>query len=218
MRPAIKICGVTTAGAMDTAARAGATHVGFVFHKPSPRVITPADAAAIAARHPNIAAVALVVDASDAEIGAILKIFRPSLLQLHGRETPARIAAVRHITDLPVMKAMAMAGPADVEAARDVEPVADMLLFDAAPGILPGGNGLAFDWNLLKGRTWQKPWLLSGGLTPENVATAIYQTKPGGVDVSSGVERARGVKDESRIAAFITSAREAFSAIAGAQD
>lgn len=218
MRPAIKICGVTTAGAMDTAASAGATHVGFVFHKPSPRVITPSDAAAIAARHPSVAAVALLVDASDAEIGGILETFRPALLQLHGRETPTRVAAVREFTGLPVMKAIAMADPADVEAARAVEAVADMLLFDAAPGILPGGNGMAFDWKLLEGRTWRKPWLLSGGLTPENVATAIYQTKPGGVDVSSGVERARGVKDESRIAAFITSAREAFSAIAGAQD
>lgn len=214
MRNAIKICGITTPDSFDCAARAGASHVGFVFFEKSPRNIAPAQAAAIAARSGALASVALTVDATDDALTAILAAFRPALIQLHGHETPARVLEVRARFGIPVMKAIPLAGPSDLGVARDHEDAADILLFDAAPKDLPGGNGVTFDWSLLAGTTWRKPWFLSGGLTPENVAGAIYQTRPGGVDVSSGVERTRGVKDNASIEAFVTSARQAFSAIA----
>lgn len=214
MRNAIKICGITTPDSFDCAARAGASHVGFVFFEKSPRNIAPAQAAALAARSGALASVALTVDATDDALTAILAAFRPALIQLHGHETPARVQEVRMRFAIPVMKAIPLAGPSDLGVARDHEDAADILLFDAAPKDLPGGNGVTFDWSLLAGTTWRKPWFLSGGLTPENVAGAIYQTRPGGVDVSSGVERTRGVKDNASIEAFVTSARQAFSAIA----
>lgn len=214
MRNAIKICGITTPDSFDCAARAGASHVGFVFFEKSPRNIAPAQAAALAARSGALASVALTVDATDDALTAILAAFRPALIQLHGHETPARVQEVRMRFAIPVMKAIPLAGPSDLGVARDHEDVADILLFDAAPKDLPGGNGVTFDWSLLAGTTWRKPWFLSGGLTPENVAGAIYQTRPGGVDVSSGVESTRGVKDNASIEAFVTSARQAFSAIA----
>jgi len=214
MTGAIKICGIGTPEAFDCAARAGATHAGFVFYAPSPRHIAPAAAAAIAPRSPAVKSVALTVDATDDELSAILGAFTPDLLQLHGHEPPDRVQAIRARFARPVMKAIPIAGPDDLAAARRYEPVSDFLLFDAAPRDLPGGNGVTFDWSLLAGTRWRKPWFLSGGLTPENVADAIYQTRPGGVDVSSGVERARGIKDNASIEAFIASARHAFSAIA----
>ncbi len=214
MKNAIKICGVTTTETFDCALKAGATHAGFVFFAKSPRAIIPQDAAAIAGRSTSISAVALTVDASDGELDTILSRFRPDLLQMHGHETPQRIAEIRTRTGLPVIKAVTLATPSDMDTARTFETVADILLFDAPPSELPGGNGIAFDWTLLAGRHWKKPWLLSGGLTPENVADAIYQTRPTGVDVSSGVEWTRGVKDNARVTAFITSARTAFGAIA----
>jgi phosphoribosylanthranilate isomerase len=214
MRNGIKICGITTPDSFDCAARAGASHVGFVFFGKSPRNIAPAKAAAIADRSGALASVALTVDATDEALDAILDAFRPTLLQLHGHETPARVHEVRTRFGIPVMKAIPLAGPGDLEIARSHEAVADILLFDAAPRDLPGGNGVTFDWSLLAGTTWRKPWFLSGGLTPENVAAAIYQTRPGGVDVSSGVESTRGVKDNASIEAFVTSARQAFSGIA----
>jgi phosphoribosylanthranilate isomerase len=214
MRHATKICGVTTPETFDCALKAEATHAGFVFFDRSPRAIAPHDANAIAMRSSAICAVALTVDASNAELDAILSQFRPDLLQLHGHETPARVNEVRQRLAIPVMKAIALAGAADLAVARTYEAAADILLFDAVPRDLPGGNGITFDWSLLAGTTWQRPWLLSGGLTPENVADAIYHTRPGGVDVSSGVEQDRGVKDNARVEAFITSARTAFGAIA----
>jgi len=214
MKNAIKICGVTTTETFDCALKAGATHAGFVFFAKSPRAIAPQDAAAIAARSKALSTVALTVDASDAELDAIISRFRPDLLQMHGHESPARVHQVRQRLAVPVIKALALAGPADLANARDHEATADILLFDAVPRDLPGGNGVTFDWSILAGTTWHKPWLLSGGLTPENVADAIYQTRPTGVDVSSGVERDRGVKDNTRVTAFITSARTAFDAIA----
>jgi phosphoribosylanthranilate isomerase len=214
MNGAIKICGISTPEAFDCAARAGATHAGFVFYAPSPRHIAPAAAAAIARRSPAVKSVALTVDATDDELSAILGAFTPDLLQLHGHEPPDRIQEIRARFARPVMKAIPIAGPDDLATARRYEAVTDVLLFDAAPRDLPGGNGVTFDWSLLAGTTWRKPWFLSGGLTPENVADAIYQTRPGGVDVSSGVERTRGIKDNASIEAFIASARHAFSAIA----
>jgi len=214
MRNAIKICGITTPDSFDCAAQAGATHAGFAFIERSPRVITPTAAAAIACRSNAIDAVALVMNPSDEHLLTIVSAFRPALIQLHGHETPSRVLDVKARFGIPVMKAIPLAGPADLAVARSHEDAADILLFDAAPKDLPGGNGVTFDWSLLAGTTWRRPWFLSGGLTPENVADAIYQTRPGGVDVSSGVERARGIKDNASTEAFIASARHAFSAIA----
>ena len=214
MRNAIKICGITTPESFASALRAGATHAGFVFFPASPRALAPQDAAAIAAQAPALRAVALTVDASDADLEAILTHFRPQLLQLHGHETPQRVAQIRSRTGLGVIKAITLAQPEDLGTARAFENVADMLLFDAPPAELPGGNGILFDWRLLAGQKWSRPWFLSGGLKPENAADAIYQTRPDGVDVSSGVESARGVKDSARVQALITSARTAYSAIA----
>jgi phosphoribosylanthranilate isomerase len=214
MRDAIKICGITTPDSFDCAARAGASHVGFAFFEKSPRNIAPAQAAVLAARSGALASVALTVDANDETLAAIFSAFHPALIQLHGHETPSRVLEVRARFGIPVMKAIPLAGPADLAVARNYEDAADILLFDAAPKDLPGGNGVTFDWSLLAGTTWRRPWFLSGGLTPENVAEAIYQTRPGGVDVSSGVEHARGIKDNASIEAFIASARYAFSAIA----
>ena len=216
MKGAIKICGISTAETFDCAVSAGATHVGFVFVTRSPRHITPAAAATLAARSTAVSTVALVTDASDADIEAILSAFRPALIQVHGQETPERVSAIRNRFALPVMKAIGVGSPSDLLKARAHEAVADILLFDAAPAELPGGNGTSFDWSLVAGQKWKCPWLLSGGLTPANVGDAIYQTRPDGVDVSSGVESARGVKDCARIAAFISGARTAFGGIAGA--
>jgi phosphoribosylanthranilate isomerase len=216
MKGAIKICGITTAETFDCAVSAGATHIGFAFIARSPRHILPASASALAARSTAVSTVALVMDASDADIEAILAAFRPTLIQVHGKETPERIAEMRNRFALPVMKAIGIGSPSDLLKARAYEGVADMLLFDAAPAELPGGNGTSFDWPLVAGQKWKCPWLLSGGLTPANVGDAIYQTRPDGVDVSSGVESARGVKDYARIAAFISGARTAFSGIADA--
>jgi phosphoribosylanthranilate isomerase len=216
MKGVIKICGITTAETFDCAVSAGATHIGFAFIARSPRHISPASAATLAARSTAVSTVALVMDASDADIEAILAAFRPTLIQVHGRETPERVAEMCNRFALPVMKAIGIASPSDLQKARAYEAVADMLLFDSAPAELPGGNGTSFDWSLVAGQKWKCPWLLSGGLTLANVADAIYQTRPDGVDVSSGVESARGVKDCARIAAFISGARTAFSGIAGA--
>jgi phosphoribosylanthranilate isomerase len=216
MKRAIKICGISTAETFDCAVSAGATHIGFAFIARSPRHILPAAAATLAARSTTVSTVALVMDASDADIEAILAAFRPTLIQVHGKETPERVVEMRNRFALPVMKAVGIGTTSDLEKARAYEGVADMLLFDAAPAELPGGNGTSFDWSLVAGQKWNCPWLLSGGLTSANVGEAIYQTRPDGVDVSSGVESARGVKDCARIAAFISGARTAFSGIAGA--
>lgn len=216
MKGAIKICGISNAETFDCAVSAGASHIGFAFITRSPRHLLPAAAATLAARNSACSTVALVMDPADADLEAILSAFRPAVIQLHGQETPERVAAIRARFAIPVMKAIGMASEADLQKAQSFEGVADILLFDAAPAELPGGNGTSFDWSLLSGRQWKRPWLLSGGLTPANVADAIYQTRPDGVDVSSGVESARGVKDCARIAAFISGARTAFSGIAGA--
>ena len=153
----------------------------------------------------GLAKVALSVDMDDAGIDAILDSVPVDLLQLHGRETPERVAAVKARTGLPVMKAVGVAGPEDLAALDSFTRVADQILVDAkAPkgAALPGGNGIAFDWRLIAGRRWPLPWMLAGGLTPDNVAEAVRLTGARQVDVSSGVESALGVKDPSRMAAF----------------
>lgn len=207
----IKICGLNDAAGLDAAVAAGADLLGFVFYPKSPRAVTPAQAAALAARHPNgPLRVALVVDAEDAALAAIAAALKPDLWQLHGSETPERCAAIRAHTGLPVMKALGIASAADLAQCARYAPVADRFLLDAKPmpdAALPGGNATPFDWRVLAGQAVPRPWLLAGGLTPDNVAEALRISGAPGVDVSSGVERARGVKDPGRIAAFVKAAR-----------
>ena len=204
----VKICGINDAAAMRAAAQAGADLVGFVFFPPSPRAVTPAQAAAIAA--PGPAKVGLFVNASDDEIAAVLAALPLDLIQLHGEETPARCAAVKARFGRPVMKALGIAVREDLDRLADYAAVVDRFLLDAKapPGApLPGGNAAPFDWTLTEGVAVPRPWLLAGGLTAENVAQAIAVSGAPGVDVSSGVEKARGVKDPARITAFVAAAR-----------
>ena len=207
---AIKICGLRRAGDLDAAAAAGARYAGFVFFPKSPRAVTIPQAAALTRAAPEgVARVGLFVDPDDALLDATLSQVPLDILQLHGAESPERLAEIRARHGLPLMKAVGLSGPEDFDALWTYGLAADLLLIDAkpAPGAeLPGGNGLAFDWRLLVGRRILKPWLLAGGLTPDNVAEAIRLTGAPGVDVSSGVESAPGVKDPALIRAFCAAA------------
>jgi phosphoribosylanthranilate isomerase len=207
----VKICGLRTPADVTAVARAGAAYAGFVFFAKSPRNVTLPEArlAALAAP-PGLAKVALTVDADDATLDAIVETVPLDMLQLHGHESPDRVAAVRARYGLPVMKAIGLAEEGDLPAIFEFSTVADQILIDAKPprgAELPGGNGLAFDWRLLAGRRWLRPWMLAGGLTPQNVAEAVRLTGARQVDVSSGAESAPGVKDAARIAAFVAAAR-----------
>jgi phosphoribosylanthranilate isomerase len=209
---AAKICGINSVAAAEAAAKAD--YAGFVFFPRSPRNVTAAQARFLASRLPrHVTRVALMVDADDAALDALLEGFRPDLLQLHGKETPERVAAVRARTGLPVMKAIGVGEAADLEAAKPYETVADRLLFDAKPpkrdGALPGGNAVSFDWTLLAGRRWARPWMLSGGLAPGNVAAAIRISGAAAVDVSSGVEDRPGHKSPRLIRRFLAAVRAA---------
>ena len=207
----VKICGVTRPEDVRAAVSAGARYVGFVFFPKSPRNLTLPQARALALDvPPGVAKVALTVDATDDLLDDLLAFVPLDILQLHGHETPQRVADIRSRLGLPVMKAVGVAGPDDLAQLTEYGRVADQLLVDAkpAPGAdLPGGNGLAFDWRLIAGRRWPVPWMLAGGLTPDNVAQAIALTGARQVDVSSGVEAAPGAKDPDRIAAFAAAAR-----------
>lgn len=209
----IKICGLTTEEALDAALSGGADLVGFVFFPPSPRNVSLARARALALRTGSRARkVALSVDADDAALAAMIEALRPDMLQLHGHETPARVAAVRARFALPVMKAIGVATRADLAQAATYAGVADRLLFDARPpreATRPGGLGRAFDWRLLEKADPGLPFMLSGGLDAGNVAEAVRITGADGVDVSSGVERAPGDKDPDKIRDFIRAARAA---------
>ncbi|MGH7096581.1 MAG: phosphoribosylanthranilate isomerase [Stellaceae bacterium] len=212
MSVAAKICGLSSAAAVAAAAEGGARYLGFVFYPPSPRAIDPPAAARLAAAAPaGILKVGLFVDAADAAIAAVLDLVPLDLLQFHGRESPERVAVARRRFGRPIIKAVALAGVPDLATAAHYQEVADLLLFDARPprdpGALPGGNGLAFDWALLAGRSWRVPWMLSGGLTAERLAEAVEISGATIVDVSSGVERRPGVKDPDRIRAFLAAAR-----------
>lgn len=206
----VKICGLRSPDAVAAAVGAGAAYLGFVFFPRSPRHVTLAEAAALAVEvPPGVAKVALVVDADDAALEALVAAVPVDMIQLHGNESPERVRAVRARFGLPVMKAVGIAGPEDLEKIETYARVADQLLVDAKPpkgADLPGGNGLAFDWRLLAGRRWPVPWMLAGGLTPGNVAEAVRLTGARQVDVSSGVESAPGVKDERLIRAFVEAA------------
>ncbi|MBM1633832.1 phosphoribosylanthranilate isomerase [Sulfitobacter mediterraneus] len=206
----VKICGLTDRAALDAAVVAGARYVGLVFFEKSPRHISLPDAAALAALIPEgICKVALVVDAEDAFLDRLLAEVPLDMLQLHGKESPARVLEIKARYGLPVMKAVGIADASDLPALEAYMQVADQILVDAKPpkdAALPGGNGLAFDWRLIAGRRWPVPWMLAGGLTPDNVEEAIAMTGANQVDVSSGVEQAPGVKDVSKIAAFCAAA------------
>jgi len=207
----VKICGLTSLADVKAAAVAGANYVGFVFFEKSPRDVTVSQARALAIEVPiGIAKVALVVNATDAELDEITSAVPLDILQLHGKETPERVAEIKERYGLPVMKAVGVADKSDLPALESYSAVADQLLIDAKPpknAGLPGGNGLAFDWRLIAGREFSVPWMLAGGLTPENVAKAVRMTGTQQVDVSSGVESAPGVKDAARIRRFIEGAR-----------
>ena len=204
-----KICGINSAEAMRAAIGGGAAYVGLVFYPPSPRAVTAAQAAALCADVPDgVVTVGLFVDIDDATLESITAAVPLDLLQLHGGEAPERVAEIKRRTGLPVMKAIKIAGAEDGTTAEAYFDCADRLLFDAkAPpdmeGALPGGNALVFDWELIAGRAWPLPWMLSGGLDAENVAEAIRITGATDVDVSSGVESAPGIKNVDRIAAFL---------------
>ena len=211
MSIAVKICGLKTPEAVDAAVRAGATHIGFNFFKDSPRYVATTLAYELALRAPGLKAVALTVDADDATLDKIVAEAHPRMLQLHGAESPDRVSELKARFRLPVMKAIAIGAADDVQRAHDFEAAADILLFDAKPDALPGGNGLTFDWQLIAKEKWSKPWMLSGGLNAGNVAEAIRTTRARGVDVSSGVEKSRGEKDARLIEQFIAAARTAFA-------
>jgi phosphoribosylanthranilate isomerase len=207
----VKICGLRSLDALETAISAGASHFGLVFFDRSPRNIGLQEAAALSrAGQGRITSVALVVDAADDELSAIMRDVAPDMLQLHGKETPERVADIRKRFDRPVIKAIGVAAPGDAEKAETYASAADLILFDAKPpaGGIPGGNGLAFDWRLLAPVKGKRRFMLSGGLTPANVAEAISRTGAALVDVSSGVESAPGVKDLRLIRAFVAAAHD----------
>ena len=208
----IKICGLTDPADIPAAILAGARYLGFVFFPKSPRNLEISQAAELAASVPEgICKVALTVNADNGALDALLGQVPIDMLQLHGSETPERVAEVKARYGLPVMKAVGVADADDLPALDRYARVADQLLVDAKPpkdGPLPGGNGLAFDWNLITGRRWPVPWMLAGGLTPGNVGAAIQLTGARQVDVSSGVEAEPGVKDAELIRAFCTAARD----------
>jgi phosphoribosylanthranilate isomerase len=211
MSVAAKICGLSTAEGVVAAARHGARFIGFVFYPPSRRHVTPELAAALCALAPaGITRVGLFVDADDDTLAAALARAPLDLLQFHGEESPERVIQVKRRFGKPVMKAISMAAETDLAVATRYVGVADRLLFDAKPpkdATVPGGNGLIFDWELLGGRRWPIPWMLSGGLTADNLGEAVRITHATAVDVSSGVEREPGVKDTDKIAAFLARAR-----------
>lgn len=207
----VKICGLKTADQLAVAIDAGASFVGFVFFPKSPRYVAPDIAASLAQEvPPGIARVGLFVDPDDALLESVLAQVPLDIIQLHGSESPDRLAEVKALTGLPVMKAVGVGDADDLDRLWDYGLVADLLLVDAKPpkdAELPGGNGLSFDWRLLVGRKWLKPWMLAGGLTPDNVAEAVRLTGAQIVDVSSGVESAPGEKDPVRIRSFLANAR-----------
>ena len=206
----VKICGLRTEADVLAVAAAGAAYAGFVFFAKSPRNVTVEQARGLALiAPPGLAKVALTVDADDVALDAIVEAVPLDMLQLHGHESPDRVAELRARYGLPVMKAVGVADEGDLATLMEYSLVADQILIDAKPpknADLPGGNGLSFDWRLVAQRRWLRPWMLAGGLTPDNVAEAIRLTNARQVDVSSGVESAPGVKDAARIAAFVTAA------------
>jgi phosphoribosylanthranilate isomerase len=212
MSIAVKICGLSTPETVEAALAAGADMLGFVRFERSPRHLSLETAEALGRLVGKRARkVLLTVDADDAALVAAIEALAPHILQLHGNETAARVAALKARFGLPIMKAIAIGAPADIAQIAIYEDVADFLLLDSrsAETSLPGGTGKSFDWSLLADLKLRKPWLLAGGLTPGNIGAALAMTHAPGVDVSSGVESAPGVKDRAKIAAFLANARAA---------
>ena len=207
----VKICGLRTLADVAAVAAAGAAYAGFNFFPKSPRSVTVAEALPLALAAPvGLAKVALVVDADDTMLDAIVEALPLDMLQLHGHESPGRVGEIRARYGLPVMKAVGVADEGDLAALLEYSLVADQILVDAKPpknAVMPGGNGLTFDWRLVAQRRWLRPWMLAGGLTAENVAEAVRLTNARQVDVASGVETAPGIKDAGKIAAFVRAAR-----------
>jgi len=205
-----KICGITDGQALETALEFEADMLGFVFFPGSPRNLSLDAAVSLLDQVPSgTDRVGLFVDPSNDQLDAMLGKARLDLLQLHGDETPERCRAITIYFGLPIIKAIKVSTPADIEKARDYEDIVDWLLFDAAPpkdATRPGGNGRAFDWDMLKGKSFKRPWMLSGGLTPENLEEAVRRSGATAVDVSSGVESAPGKKDPAKIRAFLDTA------------
>jgi len=204
----VKICGLKTTEALDAAIEGGASMVGFVFFPPSPRCVTPFEAINFLKRVPHgVRKVALFVDPDDYDVGAVCRQLPVDLVQLHGSESLERVADIKTITGLPVMKAVGIANADDIKLAHAYEPICERILLDAkAPkdAALPGGNALSFDWSLIANETWTKPWMLAGGLTPENLNDAVKISGATAVDVSSGVEDAPGHKSVQKIQDFLT--------------
>lgn len=206
----VKICGLTQPESVVQAVELGADYVGFVFYTPSPRSLDVAGAVDLAALFgPPVRTCGLFVDAGDAEIDAVLRHLPLDVLQLHGDETPQRVAEIGLRTGCRTLKALRIEGADDLASVGEHADAADMLLFDAKPprdAARPGGHGLPFDWTLLTGLTLEKPWALAGGLRPDNLRAAVELLRPPIVDVSSGVESAPGVKDPDKLAAFLAEA------------
>ena len=211
----VKICGITDERALDAAYRGGARYVGFVFVERSPRFLPMKKAADLANSAPEgLTRVGLFADPENRDLAAVLETVPLEVIQLHGHETPDRVREVKSLTGKRVWKAVGIAEEADIALAHGYEDAADSLLFDAKPPksrplALQGGNGLVFDWEQIAGEAWKTPWILAGGLDPDNVAEAISTSGAKIVDVSSGVESAPGVKDPGRIEAFLKAAHGA---------
>jgi len=209
----IKICGLKTDEALAAALAGGASHVGFIFFPRSPRYVEPAEAGRLRRTASGKAkTVAVTVDANDAFLDEIVAKMQPDMLQLHGAETPARVAEIKVRYGLPVMKALSVSEPADLERIKPFIGVADRFLFDAKPpkgSELPGGNGIAFDWRVLAGLDAGVDYMLSGGLNAANIGDALRLANPPGIDISSGVESAPGVKDPALIEQFFRAVRAA---------
>ncbi|NNG03708.1 MAG: phosphoribosylanthranilate isomerase [Inquilinus sp.] len=206
-----KICGIRTPEALEAAVAGGARYVGLVFYPPSPRAVGPVDGAALARLVPTgVRVVGLFVEPTGEVLESVIGQVPMDMVQLHGGESPGRVAEIRRELSLPVMKAIRVAAAADLAGVQDYAAVADRLLFDAKQPAnvtaLPGGNGMPFDWHILAGRRWDVPWMLSGGLTADNLEEAVRQTGAKAVDVSSGVEDRPGHKDPALIRAFLARA------------
>ena len=209
----IKICGLKTPETLAAALDGGATHVGFIFFAKSPRNVAPELAGRLReAARGRAKAVAVTVDADDAFLDAIVAAMAPDMLQLHGKESPQRVAGVKARYGLPVMKAFSVSERADLDRLAPYRGVADRFLFDARPpkgSELPGGNGVSFDWSLLGGLDRDVDYMLSGGLDAANLGDALRLAHPPGIDVSSGVESVPGVKDTAKIDQFLKAVRAA---------
>lgn len=205
----VKICGLSTPDTIITAIEAGADFVGLVFYAPSPRHVEIEVAAYLTKQIPEgVEIVGLFVNPTDEYLTQVLNNVPLTMIQLHGGETPKRVIEIKEKFKLPVIKAISIATPDDLTKIKPYDGIADWLLFDAKGEALPGGNGIAFDWSILKNYSGQSPWMLAGGLNPDNVTDALKALSPNAVDVSSGVESSAGVKDNQKIKDFINAVKK----------